>query len=439
MNTPQFVSDFREAAPYIHDLRGKTLVIGISGSLMEAEPLGRLAADLNLLAGLGVRLVLVHGACRETDRIAAEQGLQVARFQGRRITTEALLQCVKQACGLIRCDIEAALYSVSQTLQRYKPLTTASGNFIAARPLGIIGGTDMGYTGVVRKVDAEALNQRLDHGAVVLISPLGYSLSGKVFHLSMTETAEAVATALQAEKLIYLTEAEGITGSNGLISNLSADEARHLMAQQPDTAQSRLLHHAVQAVEHGVARVQILSGRADGHLLRELFTRHGAGTSIAQNAFVNIRAAQIGDVPHIAALIRPLEAQGILLHRSQAYLENHIGSFFVLEHDRHLYGCVALKTFGHAASGELACLAVSPQARAGGYGEMLLDHLLQQARRLKMQRVFALTTHTGEWFLERGFRAAAPTELPPERYQDYTANGRNSQVLVYELENGVLV
>ena len=438
MNTPQFVSDFREAAPYIHDLRGKTLVIGISGSLTEAEPLRRLAADFSLLAGLGVRLVLVHGACSTADRLAAAQGLEIAHFQGRRITGDALLQCVKQACGLIRCDIEAALYSVSQSLQRYKPLAAASGNFIAARPLGIIGGTDMGYTGIVRKVDAEALNQRLDHGAVVIISPLGYSLSGKVFHLTMTETAEAAATALQAEKLIYLTEADGIIGSDGLISNLTADEARRLMEAQPDSTQSRLLHHAVRAVENGVARTQILSGRADGSLLRELFTRHGVGTSVARSAFVHIRPARTGDIPRITALIRPLEEQGILLPRSQAYLENHIGSFSLLEHDRHVYGCIALKTFADPAAGELACLAVSPEARAGGYGEMLLGHLLQQARRLKMQRVFALTTHTGEWFLERGFRPAAAAELPPERYQDYTANGRNSQVLVYELENGVL-
>ena len=89
--------------------------------------------------------------------------------------------------------------------------------------------------------------------------------------------------------------------------------------------------------------MQILNGREDGSLLRELFTREGSGTSIAREPFVSIRQARSDDIPHIIALIRPLAEQGILLHRSREYLENHISSFSVLEHDQNIYGCVALK------------------------------------------------------------------------------------------------
>ena len=382
MNTsPGFVADFREAAPYIHYLRGKTLVIGITDSLLEGDT----------------------------------------------------LRDAKQAVGMIRSDIEAALCSSASAPLRNKPIPTASGNFLTARPLGVIDGIDMGYTGIVRKTDTDSINRRLDDGAIVLISPLGHSYGGKTFNLSMSEAAEAVAVALQAEKLVYLTEEAGICNADGvLMSTLSSGEVCHLI-ETANNVPVRLLQAAVNAVENGVSRVQILSGREDGGLLRELFTREGCGTAIARDSFVSIRQAHSRDIPRIIALIRPLEEQGILLHRSREYLENHISCFSVLEHDRNIYGCVALKTFDDPEIGELACLVVSPEARDGGYGEMLLDHLFQKARAMGIRRLFALSTHTGEWFAERGFQTTSPDALPEERRRDYLANGRNSQVFVREL------
>lgn len=430
-----FVGDFREAAPYINYLRGKTLVIGVSGSLLAGGALKRLAADLNLLASLGVRLVVVHGSRSQIDAALAAENIASSYHNGRRITDETVLRHVKQVSGVLRSDIEAALCSsISPAPQRSKSLSIAGGNFVSARPMGIIGGIDMGYTGLVRKIDTEAVADRLDSGALVLISPVGHSLSGKTFNLSMGDIAEAAAIQLKAEKLIYLIEAEGILNSDGLLlTNLSAEEARRLIAQNPQAQQNRLLQYALNAVENGVSRTQILSGRDDGSLLRELFTRDGAGTSVARDPFVSIRAAQTADIPHITALIRPLEEQGILLHRSREYLEEQIRTFSVLEHDRHIYGCIALKKFADTDSGELACLVVSPEARAGGYGDLLLAHLFQKARAAGIKKLFALSTHTGEWFVERGFQTASPEQLPHERYQDWLASGRNSQVFVYSL------
>lgn len=435
--TAHFVSDFREAAPYINYLRGKTLVIGVSSSLLQGAHLSRLATDLNLLASLGIRLVLIHGAKKQIHEFSQQQNHTPQYHANHLITDEVMLQQAKQASGILRNNIEAALYSsLSQSPQRNKPLSIISGNFLSARPLGIIDGIDMMHTGVVRKIDTQAICQSLDNGALVLISPLGHSLSGKTFSLSMKDIAEATAIALQAEKLIYITEQDGILDSDGqLITNLSAQEAREQCQQSScSSAQKQLLHHAIKAVENGVKRTQILSGRQDGSLIRELFTREGAGTSIAQNAFVTIREAQSNDIPHIIDMIRPLEEQGILLRRSREYLENHIQSFFVLEHDQHIYGCVALKTFSqHPNIAELACLVVSTQAQEGGYGELLLSYLLKQARNNHIQYLFALSTHTGDWFIERGFQTATLEELPQERQTDYRESGRNSQIFVYHL------
>lgn len=431
-----FIRDFREAAPYIHYLRGKTLVVGIASGLIGGATLPTLAADLNLIASLGVRLVVVHGSRTQINVLSETAGITPQYHNGRRITDDAMLVYAKQACGMVRSDIEAALsFGLSQTPLRGKPLNIAGGNFVSARPLGVIDGIDMGYTGVVRKINTESILRNLNEGALVLISPLGHSLSGKTFNLSMGDIAESTAIALQAEKLIYLVDQEGILDAQGnVLSNLSAQEARSMLNNGSiHPTQHRLLQSAVNAVENGVQRTQILSGLSNGSLIAELFTRHGVGTSLARNAFMSIRQAQSGDIPDIAALIRPLEEQGILLRRSREYLENHIGEFSVLEHDRQIYGCVALKTFSDGQSGELACLVVSPEAQDSGYGELLLEHLLAQARSRNIRKLFALSTHTGEWFIERGFQTASPEDLPPERRHEYHESKRQSKVFVYPL------
>lgn len=431
-----FVPDFREAAPYINYLRGKTLVIGIASTLLEGATLRSIASDLNLLASLGVKLVVVHGSRSQINVLLEADGITPEYYNNRRITDETTLIRAKQASGMLRYEIEAALaVGIAPSPYRNKPLRTAGGNMVSARPLGVIDGIDMGYTGRIRKIDTEAIRQYLDNGTLVLISPLGYSLSGKTFNLSMGDIAEAAAIALAAEKLLYLTEQEGILDKQGsLLDNLSAREAReYLNSNRINKQQHRLISHAINAVENGVSRTQILSGREDGNLIRELFTRHGAGTSIARNPFINIRQAVSSDIAAIITLIRPLEESGVLLRRSREYLENHISEFSVLEHDGHIYGCVILKTFDEAGIGELACLVVSPEAQDGGYGELLLEHLIVQAKARNIHTLFALSTHTGEWFIERGFQVASVDDLPTERRREYDESGRKSKVFVYQI------
>lgn len=431
-----FILHFREAAPYIHALRGKTVVIGISSALLTGNTLTALAADIGLLAGFGVRLVLVHGTrCQITAQTEAD-GDTPRYHRNRRITDAATLQRTKQVCGVLRTNLEAALsLGLASLPGRGRGLRIVSGNFVTARPYGVLDGIDMGYTGQVRKIDTQALQDCLNDGAVVLISPIGHSLSGRSFNLSMTDIAEAAAIALQAEKLVFITPQPGITDTgNRLLTNLTAQEARQLLnEQQVPPEQQRLLQAALNALRHHVQRCQIVSGSLDGSLIRELFTRHGAGTSIAGGEFLNIRPARSSDIADIVRLTRPLAEQGILLPRSRGYLENHIGEFSVLEDDRHLCGCVALKTYPEAQAAELACLAISPEARDSGCGERLLDYVVQQAQSRQLHKLFALSTQTGEWFLERGFRTASPTDLPEERRRQYQENGRCSHIFLREL------
>lgn len=427
-----FVADFRQAAPYIHYLRGKTIVLAVSSSVLLADRLDSLAQDLQLLASLGVRLVLVHGTRQYLNHMMQQAGGTLDYHCGLRITDEATLQLAKQACGLVRFDIEAALSAgPAQTPDRSSQrLRVASGNFLLARPVGVLNGIDMGYTGRVRKVDVEAIHQRLDAGCLVLVSPLGQSLSGKSFNLGLDDAAQALAVALQAEKLVFLGTENGVsTADNTLISQLTVAEAEQLLAENRVSADiTRVLKVAIHVLAHGVRRAHILSGLSDGSLIGELFTRHGSGTALAQSAFMRIRAADSRDIGDIIRLIAPLENAGVLLPRSREYLENHIHQFSVLEYDCHIYGCVALQLFSERHLAELACLVVSPDTQDSGYGELLLEHVLNQAKSRGIQTLFALSTNTGEWFDERGFQAAALTDLPPSRQEQYLQNKRRSKI-----------
>lgn len=432
-----FVQAFREAAPYIHYLRGKTLVIGIASDLLRAEILPTLAADLNLLAALGVRLVLVHGADAPIQALCRQQNHAVRVHQQRHICDETMLRLAKYVCGEIQSDVQAALsLGFAHSPQRTPRLRIASGNFVSAKPLGVLDGVDMAYTGTVRKVDGVAMTRVLDEGSVLLVSPLGASASGQVYQLAMHEVAEAIAVALSAEKLIFLLNEDGILDCAGsLHSELTANEAQHLLDTQQAAPQQRsVLATAISALQQGVSRVQVLSGANSGDLLSELFTQNGAGTSIAQTPFVQIRPAQSGDIADLMALIQPLAEQGILLARSHEYLAMHLADFFVLEHDRQINGCVELKTFASRPDdAELACLAVSSQVRDGGYGELLLAHLVRHAQQNGKTRLFALSTRTADWFTERGFVAASPEDLPPERHAQYVQQARQSKVFVLSL------
>ena len=279
-------------------------------------------------------------------------------------------------------------------------------------------------------MDAEAIQQRLNEGCLVLVSPLGQSLSGKSFNLGLDDAAQALAVTLKAEKLVFLASDDGVRSADGtLLNQLTAADAQTLLDTSAHSADmSRMLKAAIYVLENGVRRAHILSGLNDGSLIAELFTRQGSGTALAQSSFMRIRAADNRDIGDIISLIAPLEHAGILLPRNREYLENHIHEFSVLEHDCHVYGCVALKVFEQQHTGELACLVVSPDAQDGGYGELLLDYVLKQAKARGVHTLFALSTNTGDWFDERGFETAELSELPPARQEQYLQNKRRSKI-----------
>jgi amino-acid N-acetyltransferase len=307
-------------------------------------------------------------------------------------------------------------------------IRVSSGNFVTAKPVGVVDGVDFGHTGEVRKIDAEGIRRRLDDHEVVLISPLGFSPTGDVFNCTLEDVATSTAIALQADKLIFLTETAGaLNGKGRLISELTVKEAGELVAANgslPEDVQI-YLPCAVKACSGGVKRSHLISRHVDGALLIELFTHHGIGTMVVPESPEVIREARPEDVPGIVQIIEPLEQQGILVRRERDRLEREIDRFFVIESEGNILGCAALYPFPEEATAELACLAVNPFYRDGGRGERLLAFAEGRARQAGFKSVFVLSTRTTHWFIERGFAEADLERLPGRKQSLYNYDRRS--------------
>ncbi len=434
--TQDFVNWFRAAAPYIHAFGGRTFVVAFGGEVVSEGGFVALAHDINLLNALDVRVVLVHGARPQIEAELSERGATIRYVDGLRVTDADALACVKEAAGSVRVEIEALLsMGLPNSPMAGADIRVASGNFVTAKPLGVRGGVDLQHTGAVRKIDAAAIQRRLDLNEIVVLSPIGYSPTGEVFNLTLEDVATQAAIALKAEKLIFLMDAPGVVDAKGkLIKQLTAAEAsRRLRAAKslvPDVA--LYLPCAITACKQGVNRVHLISRHVDGAILQELFTREGIGTMVTPEPVEQLRAATIDDVGGILSLIEPLEAEGILVRRSRELLEMEIDRFYVLERDGILIGCAALYPFPEEKSAELACLAVHPEYRDAGRGSALLAQVEEAARKRRFKRLFVLTTQTAHWFVERGFVETGVEDLPPKKQALYNYQ-RRSKVFVKRL------
>ncbi len=428
-----FVRWFRAAAPYIHAFGGRTFVIAFGGEVVADGSFVSLTHDLNLLASLGVRLVLVHGARPQIDAQLKTAGLKTQYVRGIRVTDERALASVKQASGQVRVEIEALLsMGLPNSPMANADIRVASGNFVTARPRGVVDGVDMCYTGEVRKVDADAINTRLDDGELVLLSPLGYSPTGEIFNVTLEDVAAETAIALGAEKLVFMMNEPGLKGKNGsLVRELTVSDAEKLLRKgQALSDDARLyLPHAIKASKGGAARVHMISRHADGALLLELFTHDGIGSMLTRDPLEQMRDATIEDVGGILRLIEPLEADGTLVKRSRELLEIEISRFSVLEHDKVIVGCAAIYPFQNEKSAELACVAVHPDYRDFGAGEQLLKWIESRAKKQRVKRLFVLTTRAAHWFIEHGFAEADLNSLPTQKQALYNYQ-RRSKVLI---------
>lgn len=425
-----FVHWFRQAGPYINKHRGKTFVIAFPGeAVAEIAAFKALIQDIALLNTLGVRVVLVHGARMQINQRIKQAGLTVHFSHGLRVTDPDTLRCVQDAAGTVRIEIEALLtMGVANSPMHGARLRVCSGNYVMARPFGVRDGIDFHHAGEVRRIDVEGIRRQLADDEVVLLGPLGYSPTGEVFNLAFEEVATETAIALHADKLIFIGEQPGVLNSAGELMREIAPQSVETLLQEHRVSEElvRQLRAAAKACRT-IGRAHILPWREDGALLRELFTRDGCGTLLTLESYEQARTATIDDMVGLLELLQPLEEEGILVRRSRELLETEIEQFTVVVRDGMIIGCAALYPFVEEGTGELACVAVHKDYRAGKRGDVLLNAITERAHAIGLQKLFVLTTRTAHWFVERGFLPVEVDHLPARRKALYNWQ-RNSKV-----------
>ncbi|MEX2333630.1 MAG: amino-acid N-acetyltransferase [Pseudohongiella sp.] len=429
----QYIDWFRHSSSYINAHRKKVFVVLLTGEAIAHENFSNIVHDITLLHSLGVKLVLVHGARPQINQALDSAGLALRYHNALRVTDADCLHAIKQVVGGMSIDIEAQFsMGLANSPMHGADIKVSRGNFITARPLGIIDGVDFSLTGVVRKVNAIAIQQHLDKNSIVLLSNLGYSPTGEVFNLSAEEVATEVAIAMQADKLILFAPQRGVMDEhNHLISTLSPTAAAALLATiSDDHEQARngvreSLAAAIKASGKTVHRCHLINFADNGALIEELFTRDGNGTLVSRDHFELLRQATIDDVGGILELIAPLEAAGVLVHRSRELLEAEIDYFKVIEMEGTIIACAAIYPLDED-SGEIACIAIHKDYQETGRGDHLLRALEKEARKQGMSKVIVLTTQTAHWFLERGFTLIEITDLPIKKQEMYNYQ-RNSK------------
>lgn len=425
---------FRSSAPYINAHRGKTFVLMFGGEAIEDDNFANIINDIALLNSLGVKLVLVHGARPQIDLRIALRGVEKRFANNIRLTDKQTLESVKDAAGSVRSQIEALLtMGLANSPMHGAQIRVCSGNLVVAMPMGVRDGVDYEHTGLVRRIDVEGINDHLQDGSIVLLSPMGYSPTGEVFNLSHEDVATQAAIELKADKLIIFGEQEGITNAEGKLKrNIDSAQLADMLADPSLGEQHAILSAIAQTLRADIPRCHCVSYQKDGALLQELFTRDGAGSLISKRHYEQLRQAGIEDVGGILQLINPLEEKGILVKRSRDMLEAEIEKFTVIERDGMIVACAAFYAYQQDKTGELACVATHRDYRGKNRGERLLDAIKESAIQQNLTSIFVLTTVTAHWFQEQGFIQDSLNNLPEGKKQLYNFQ-RNSKVFKLRL------
>jgi acetylglutamate kinase len=285
----------REALPYIQRFKGKTFVVKFSGRVTEdRDHLISLCEELALLHQVGIRICVIHGGGKQLSELAKKMGVEQTIIEGRRVTDDETLEMAKMIfAGKINTDILAALrhrgiHAVG--------LSGVDGNIVHAerrppkeivdRKTGESTEVDFGHVGDILEIDTRLLTVLLDHDYLPVVSSLGADAEGKVFNINADTIAAEIAIQLKAEKLVLLSDVDGIYLRAGepdtKLSRLSADEAEELINNGSATGgMIPKLQNIIQLLRRGVKSAHIINGNSRNSLLAEVFTDQGTGTMIA--------------------------------------------------------------------------------------------------------------------------------------------------------------
>jgi acetylglutamate kinase len=280
-----------EALAWIREFRGKITVIKLGGSLMDnAGAMMHLLLDVVFMETVGMRPVVIHGGGAAISRAMTEAGLQARFVRGRRYTDEATLGIVEQVLAYqVNEDLAAQIENLGG---RAEPLNFRSTNVLFGERIQLEDEqgrpVDLGHVGRVTRVDCEAIEQRCRQGIVPVIPSMCLSDQGEKLNVNADTAATTVAQALRAEKLVYLSDVNGVRrckeDPDSLIHSLTADEARSLIASGAiESGMIPKVEACLETLEKGVRKVHVIDGRLRHSLLLEVYTTSGVGTEIVRS------------------------------------------------------------------------------------------------------------------------------------------------------------
>lgn len=423
-------TDLRGILQYIPRFREKTFIISVDGAIVTDENFANILLDVAVLRSLNIRVVLVHGAAAQIKSLADEQNIKASNLDGSGVTDATTLKLALTGANRLTHEILEGLSA--------NDLRAACTNAIIAHPMGILQGVDHLLTGKVERVDVELLQTLIAQGIVPVIPPLGFDGDGKTYRVNSDNVAVAVAEALKAVKLIFITTTDGLFCQGKLIRQMIVGELTGLLEKNkcdftPETLSKA--QHAAAACRAGVQRVHVINGQVDEGLLAEVFSNEGIGTLIYANEYQQIRAAKKKDLRAIQLLTQKGVQSDELVKRTRASLEKSLGDYFIFEIDKNPVACVALQVYAEHSKGELASLYVNPSHENQGIGRKLIQFVEARARETGLSELLTLSTQAFTYFQSKGgFAEGTPDDLPPARREKYDQSGRNSKVLVKKLK-----
>ena len=422
-------TDLRGILQYIPRFREKIFVLSLDGAIVTEENFSNILLDVAVLRSLNIRVVICHGAAAQIRALAEQQKFKASDSDGSGITDSETLKLALTAANRLTHEILEGLSA--------NDLRAASTNAIVAHPMGILGGVDHLFTGKVERVDTEMLLTLLNQGIVPVVPPLGFDGEGKTYRVNSDHMAVAIAEALKATKVIFITTYDGLANRGQLIRQMLASDVEKVLADKKNDLTLEMMSkatHAAIACKAGIPRVHIINGRVDEGLLAEVFSNEGIGTLIYANEYQQIRRALRKDIRSIQLLTKQGVETDELVKRTRAVVEKQLADYWIFEIDKHPVACVALHIFPEQNKGELACLYVSSSHENQGIGRKLIQFVENNARELGLKELLTLSTQAFTYFQSKaGFIEGSPDDLPPARREKYDAGGRNSKVLVKKL------
>lgn len=431
------VGIIRQAFGYINQFKDQIFVIKIDGTLIANQFFPILIKDIVLLHQMGIRVILIPGARNRIDEVLATYKIDCPTINGTRVSPPEAIPFIKMAAF----DVSNKL----MTLLAENGADAVIGNWVRARSIGVRDGIDFQSSGIVEKLKIDIIKNVLSDNLIPIFPNIGWSATGKPYNLSSNELAFNISTEVRATKLFFVTDQDGIRGkdyklpeniaqNDGMVSQLTVEQAGQFIDLNTEAHPGELLEmisFAYRACTRGVHRVHIIDGRAEGMILKEIFSNRGFGTMIYSNQHENFRAMTIADIPEVLRLMQPVIEDKILVPRTAADLEEKVNDYTVYEIDGTVHACGALHIYPEKL-GEIAAIVVDEMYAGAGIGRQIILYLIEKAVKLKLKQVFVLTTQTADWFLHIGFTEGTVDELPESKRESYNRK-RNSLILKYKI------